>query len=393
MNKITFVVLKKELKDMFRDKKTLFVGILIPLLMMPILFGVMGKSVNKSMKSAQENIKIVLQDKGDSNFAKFISKKENIKVVESQKPEEDVKNGKIALSLEIPEDFEKNINDEKISKLKITYDNSTQSSLTAFSIVNSYIEEYSKSVVQQRLDKRQINTELLNPIVPEVITAVKDKEGQGIFMISLLLPLFLVIYSVTGPMAPATDLGAGEKERGTLEPLLSTQAGRLSILWGKFLAITVMGIITTVASLAGVIIAMTQNEGLFGNTSGVNLPIGTILLIALVSILVTMVFGALELAISIYARSFKEAQTYLTPLMVIAFIPAYSTYMTDAKNISTMSFNIPIVNAISLIKEFLVGIYNPVHMLLTFGWIIIYIIASILFARYMFSREEVIFRT
>ncbi|SHJ33186.1 sodium transport system permease protein [Clostridium amylolyticum] len=393
MNKITFVVLKKELKDMFRDKKTLFVGILIPLLMMPILFGVMGKSVNKSMKSAQENIKIVLQDKGNSNFAKFISKKENIKVVESQKPEEDVKNGKIALSLEIPEDFEKNINDEKISKLKITYDNSTQSSLTAFSIVNSYIEEYSKSVVQQRLDKRQINTELLNPIVPEVITAVKDKEGQGIFMISLLLPLFLVIYSVTGPMAPATDLGAGEKERGTLEPLLSTQAGRLSILWGKFLAITVMGIITTVASLAGVIIAMTQNEGLFGNTSGVNLPIGTILLIALVSILVTMVFGALELAISIYARSFKEAQTYLTPLMVIAFIPAYSTYMTDAKNISTMSFNIPIVNAISLIKEFLVGIYNPVHMLLTFGWIIIYIIASILFARYMFSREEVIFRT
>lgn len=378
---------------MFRDKKTLFVGILIPLLMMPILFGVMGKSVNKSMKSAQENIKIVLQDKGDSNFAKFISKKENIKVVESQKPEEDVKNGKVALSLEIPEDFEKNINDEKISKLKITYDNSTQSSLTAFSIVNSYIEEYSKSVVQQRLDKRQINTELLNPIVPEVITAVKDKEGQGIFMISLLLPLFLVIYSVTGPMAPATDLGAGEKERGTLEPLLSTQAGRLSILWGKFLAITVMGIITTVASLAGVIIAMTQNEGLFGNTSGVNLPIGTILLIALVSILVTMVFGALELAISIYARSFKEAQTYLTPLMVIAFIPAYSTYMTDAKNISTMSFNIPIVNAISLIKEFLVGIYNPVHMLLTFGWIIIYIIASILFARYMFSREEVIFRT
>lgn len=393
MNKITFVVLKKELKDMFRDKKTLFVGILIPLFMMPILFGVMGKSVNKSMKAAHENIKIVLQDKSNSNFSEFISKKENIKIVESSKPEEDVKNGKIALALEIPADFEKNIKDEKVSKLVITYDNSTQSSSTAFSVVNGYINEYSKSIVQQRLDKRQINTELLNPIIPEVKTAVKNSEGQGILMISLLLPLFLVIYSVTGPMAPATDLGAGEKERGTLEPLLSTQAGRLSILWGKFLAITVMGVITTVASLSGVMIAMRQNEGLFGSTSGVNLPIPTILLIALVSILITMVFGALELAISIYARSFKEAQTYLTPLMVIAFIPAYSSYMTDAKNISTMSFNVPIVNAISLIKEFLVGIYNPVHILLTFGWIIIYIIASILFARYMFSREEVIFRT
>ncbi|WP_040212535.1 ABC transporter permease [Clostridium polynesiense] len=393
MNKTMLIVLKKELKDMFRDKKTLLVGILIPLLMMPVLFGVMGKSMNKSMKSAKENIKISVKDEGNSGFGQFIMSKENINAVESENPEEDVKSGKLALAMEIPKDFDSKISQEQISKLKITYDNSSQGSMTAFGIINSYMEEYSKYIIKERLDKRGIDTGILSPIVPEIHTAVKDNEGQGILMISLMLPLFLIIYSVTGPMAAATDLGAGEKERGTLEPLLSTKAGRLSILWGKFWAITVMGIITALASLVGIIIAMRQNESLFGSTSGVSLPIQTIVLIAAVSISVTMVFGALELAISIYARSFKEAQTYLSPLMIIAFIPAYSAYMMDAKNISSASFNIPLVNAISLIKEALVGIYNPVHIVITFAWIGVYIVMSILFARYMFSREEVIFRT
>ena len=78
-----------------------------------------------------------------------------------------------------------------------------------------------------------------------------------------MLPLLLIIYSIAGPMGAAVDLGAGEKERGTLEPLLTTQAGRLSLLWGKFFAITVMGHISTISSLIGLYIAMKQDNGLF----------------------------------------------------------------------------------------------------------------------------------
>jgi sodium transport system permease protein len=207
-----------------------------------------------------------------------------------------------------------------------------------------------------------------------------------------MLPLLLIIYSVTGPIAPATDLGAGEKERGTLEPLLTTQAGRLSLLWGKFLAITIMGALTTAASLIGLFIAMSQKNSIFSGAT-VQLPLKAILLIGLVSVLITMVFGALELAISIYARSFKEAQTYLSPLVIVAFVPAYGTYMLDAKTLDSIYFHIPLANASCLIKEFIAGIYNVQHMFITFGWIAVYVLISILFARYMFSREEVIFRT
>jgi sodium transport system permease protein len=106
-----------------------------------------------------------------------------------------------------------------------------------------------------------------------------------------------------------------------------------------------------------------------------------------------MVFGALELSISIYARSFKEAQTYLSPLTIVGIVAGYGTYMMDVKNISIAVLNIPLVNIVIIIKELISGIYNPLHIGISFGWALIYIAASVLFARYMFSKEKVIFRT
>ncbi|MDF2884022.1 MAG: Na+ transporter permease, partial [Clostridiaceae bacterium] len=303
-NNVTSIVLKKELLDIFRDKKTLIIGILIPLIIFPVIYGVMGRSMNNTTKSVENNLKIAIKDEENSSLSQFIKSQKNIKVVDSSNIDEDVKNGNIYLGIEIPKDFDKNIQQEKDINVGITYDNVSQQSSTAMNIVNSYIDEYSKAIVKNRLDKRNINTSILTPVTIQSKTSVKEKESQGKLLISLMLPLLLIIYSVTGPIAPATDLGAGEKERGTLEPLLTTQAGRLSLLWGKFLAITIMGALTTAASLTGLFIAMSQKDSIFSGAS-VQLPLKAILLIGLVSVLITMVFGALELSISIYARSFK----------------------------------------------------------------------------------------
>lgn len=193
-------------------------------------------------------------------------------------------------------------------------------------------------------------------------------------------------------MAAAIDLGAGEKERGTLEPLLTTQASRMQLLFGKLCAIAVMGIIGTVASLTGLMIAFKNSPDFFGNAN-LSLSVGSIALIGLTAIVLNMIFASLELAISIYAKSFKEAQTYLTPITVIGMMAAYGTYMLDVKSASPMLYNVPLVNIVLILKEFIIGVYNPLHISITFAWAVVYILASILFARYMFSREEVIFRT
>jgi sodium transport system permease protein len=394
MNSITSIVLKKELKDLFRDKKTFIMGVLIPLLLIPVMFYVMDKSMSSFMEDAEKSITIGIQDESNGPFGEFVKSQKNIDVKESNDFEEDVKNGDIDVAIKIPKNFEENLQNEKQSELTIIYDNSSQSSSTAFSFINSYVDAYSKEIVKVRLQQKNIDESILTPIIVKEKTSLASGKGEGLVMLSSMLPMFLIIYSVTGPLAAATDLGAGEKERGTLEPLLSTQAGRLSLLWGKFLAITVMGIITSAAFIVGVLIAMNKSKTMFGgDISGINLSLGSLIIIGVICILITMVFGAIELAISIYSRSFKEAQTYLSPITIIAFIPAYATFMLDPKNIEMIYFNIPVVNAIALIKEAIAGVFDPIHIALTFGWLVVYIIASILFARYMFNREDVIFRT
>lgn len=389
---IILTVLKKELKDMFRDKKTIVVGILIPLLIFPILFGVIGKSIDKTSSQVENNLKISIKDDGNSSLGYFIKNQKNVKVNKSTDISADVKSGKILAGIEIPASFDAVISGEKNSEVKIIYDNSSQQSQMAFSTLKTYVDLYSKNVVAGRLTKRGLDTKILSPVEVIEQTSEKNDEGAGKLMLSLMLPMLLVIYCVTGPMPAAVDLGAGEKERGTLEPLLTTKAGRMYLLWGKFLAITIIGFITSVASMAGLVISMQQKDGVFKGMAGVGLNYKALILIGVVAVLTTMAFGALELSISIYARSFKEAQTYTTPLTIIAFIPVYATYMLDAKNIDMYYFNIPLANVTCLIKELISGIFNPVHMGVTFAWCVVYILISVLLARFMFSREEVIFR-
>lgn len=388
------IVFKKEMKDLFRDRKTLIIGILIPLLIFPIMFGFMGKGMEKSTKQVTENLKIALVDNGNSSLGTFLKNQKSFNLIDSKDMKKDVQDGKIYVGLVIPEDFENSINEEKTSEINIMYDDTNQNSEMALGIVTSLINDvYSKEVVKSRLNSRGIDVSILNPFSIKEEIVAKEKGGMGKLILGMILPMMLVLYAMTGPMAAATDLGAGEKERGTLEPLLTTQTNRMNLLFGKLLAITVMGVIGSVASLIGVFLGFKSGGGMFGGDVALVIPINTLIMIGLCTILLTMVFGALELSISIYARSFKEAQTYLSPLTIIGIIAGYGTYMMDVKNISIAVLNIPLVNIVIVIKELISGIYNPLHIGITFGWAVIYISASVSFARYMFSREEVIFRT
>lgn len=390
----TVIVFKKEIKDLFRDRKTLIMGILIPLLIFPIIFGFMGKGMEKSTKQVTENLKIAIIDKGNSSLGKFLRDQKNLNIIDSDDIKKDVQDGKIYVGLVIPEDFEKSIKGEQTTELDIMYDDTNQNSDMAKSVVVSLINEaYSKEVVKSRLSARGIDVSILTPLSIKEETVAKEKGGVGKLIFGMILPMMLALYAMTGPMAAATDLGAGEKERGTLEPLLTTQTSRMNLLFGKLLAITVMGIIGSVASIIGVLLGFKSGGNMFGGDVSLIMPINTLLMVGVCTFLLTMVFGALELSISIYARSFKEAQTYLSPLTIVAIAAGYGTYMMDVKNISIAVINIPIVNIVIVIKELINGIYNPLHIGITFGWLAIYIAASVLFARYMFSREEVIFRT
>lgn len=404
-NNVVGIVFKKEILDIFRDKKTIMVSILIPLLIFPLMFFVLGKGISKTTTDAAKDMKIAIVDAGNSGLTKFIKEQKDIVIVDSKDIQKDIKDGNISVAIEIPKDFDEKINNEQQTNITIMLDEASQTSSIISGKIQGFVQGYSQSVVAKRLAVRNIDATVLTPINIQQKSIAEEESGAITMMLSMILPLLLVIYCITGPIPAATDLGAGEKERGTLEPLLTTQAGRMSLLYGKFLAITLLGIISAFASLLGMYIAFRMNssvftgelanEGASAASTAANLAIDykTFIFIFIIAVLTTMVFGALELAISIYARSFKEAQTYITPLTVIGIIPIYATYMLDAKNIATGYFHIPLANVVCLLKELIVGVYNYTHIGITLGWIIVYIIGSLLVARAMFSKEEVIFRT
>lgn len=390
------LIFKKELADLFRDKKTMMTSLLVPLIIFPLMFYFMNSAMQNIVK--KEEYKIAVNDKSNSSIIEYLKAKEdlNISIMEKDEAEEKIKDGEYLVYINIPDKFEESLKDNKSVDVEVMYDNSSQTSNMAYSKVNQYIMELSKEIVAKNLNAKGIDLSILTPISVKENSIVEDEKGAGMMIMSMIIPLFIVLYCVTGPMPAAIDLGAGEKERGTLEPLLTTKVGRMSILYGKLFAITIMGILTAVAAIIGLIISIKINPEMFGGgegTVGVMLSTQSIIIIFIFTVLTSMIFGALQLAISIYARSFKEAQTYITPLTILAIIPTFLMYMVDVKNIDMIYFHIPIANVMAILKEVTLGIINIQHIMMVFGWSIVYIAISIFVTRHMFNKENVIFRT
>lgn len=392
--KHVLIVFRKELKDMFRDKKTIISSILIPIIIFPIMYGLMGFSQQKTMEDVQKNgVKIgIISESADASIIGYLKNSEELRIVDIGNPEEAIQKGTVSAVITVDKGFDENINTDNQASLSIQYDDSSQSSIMAVDIVKGIIGQYTSSLVAKKLEARGIDPVILTPvnISEKGITPGEEGSGIGAMIFAILVPLMLAIYAATSVLPAATDNGAGEKERGTLEPLLTTQANRLSILTGKYFAITISGIIGTMASMLGLFIAQQFNPEMLGK--GKAIPLTSIAIIALAAISLTLIFAALELAVSMFARSFKEAQTYLSPITILAMLPAFAVYMMDPKNISLVYFNIPFINLICVIKELISGVYNSFHILLAFGWGIVYIVISIGFARHMFKKETVIFR-
>ncbi|QIB27169.1 ABC transporter permease [Caloranaerobacter azorensis] len=389
MLKYIWIVFKKEMKDTFRDRKTIFTSIIIPILIFPILSLALGSGASEIIEEGAKPIDIAVISENDNGLLKYLNAHQGINIINTDEPEKSLEKLEVKAIVKIDKYFDEKVNKGEFGTVEIMYDESSQKSSMAYPKLKSIINDYSKIIVSKRLKELGADNNILKVVDIKAISVAKE-DGFGIIMFSMMLPMFLTIWSAVGGIPAATDLGAGEKERQTLEPLLTTKVNRISLLIGKYFTVVVAGIIATLASLTGFIIATKLKADLFGTIS--TLPINTILIIGLFCIGLTLTFSSLELAISFYARNFKEAQTYLTPVTIIMLIPAYLTMYLDGKAIPDAYFHIPVINVISIIKEALVSIYNPVHIGVVLIWVIIYISIALMVTVKMFNKETVIFR-
>lgn len=168
--------------------------------------------------------------------------------------------------------------------------------------------------------------EILRPVEIVPVNAA-DEKRSGNFMIMMLLPMMASILIAVGGIPAATDLVAGEKERGTFEPLLTTQAGRMSILLGKYFTVTMFSFVSVIAQLIGVFIGSRISPSFFtmadaGGDVSFSMPLGALLLSILTFIALGMVFSAIQLAVSTYARSLKRRRPTFPSLSLLPWYPA-----------------------------------------------------------------------
>ena len=382
-------VLKKELTDIIRDRKTLAFTIILPILIYPLMFKVMSTAMTSSTTEAQKESRIVLQGDKDSSIAALLKSEEGIIIEEVENPSQ--------LIINIPNNFDANIASGKVTNVEMLMDDESNKSTAAAGIVSSIYEAYSKQIVTSRLQEQGIEEEILTPFNLEIKSGV-SKDGNmnqlGNYMTGML-PSMVVLLLLSLTLGLASELGAGEKEKNTFEPLLSTSGNRSSILWGKIGSLCIMGAITLCFSMISLWISFKQyiSELSGGGEIALSLSGKSIALTIVFSLLLIVIICALQICISLFARSTKEANTYLSglmmPMMILSFIPMF----LDAKSINEVFFHIPIINSVCVIKEAMVGIFNTQHILFVLGWQIVYVIAAVVGAKIMFSREEVVFRS
>lgn len=387
-----FIVLKKELKDIFRDKKTWIVTILLPALFIPIMMYIVIDGAESISQQKVSDTKIAVIDEGNNQrFVNYLKSTGINVITDLQNPKESLEKGDIRTIVIIPSDFDKNIGEGKNTNLIIQVDKSNVKSTNAESMIEGFIREYSNITVKQRLIAKGIDPKIIEPIVVKTENVASQSKMAGSFL-SFIVPMLLTLWTAAGGIGAAVDLAAGEKERGTLEPLLTTSASRLSIMAGKYLAVTAMALLSAVASLSGLFVSFVFNKDMVSLNADFKMGTTAIIVMFVAAFFTASIFAAVELALSAYAKSFKEGQSYISPLVFIAIIPAYMVMYKMPNEIPTFYFALPVFGTISIFKDLLYGIVNMAHIEIFIVSSLVYISISVYLAAVMFKQEWALFR-
>jgi sodium transport system permease protein len=400
----------KELLELTRDKKTLIFTILLPTLIMPvIMFGFISLATNMKNKAEAEELKYTIVGSNHySAISEELSLNEKFNFVKMD-DNSDVKlminQNDIRFAIVIPEDAEERLAQGLSIKIEMLYNASATTSAIIFNRVNESLENLESRKIEMRYVELGLSEEqgkaINNPIDLVKTSTADERESFG-EKIGGLLPYILILIGFSGAMYPALDLGVGEKERGTLETLLLTPVSRFQLVFAKFLVIFSTSFISVFLSLISFGLVATvfgpamipasagdKIGGLMDALSTISMFDVSLMFLMLVP--VAAIFASLLLSVSIYARNFKEAQNYMSPLMIVVLFPLIIPMLPGVK-LDWVWASVPITNVSLAIKEIFKGTIDMSMLGVIF--VSTTIIAGLLLAlcNWWFQREQVLFR-
>ena len=391
MNSATLVVLKKELKEMFRDKRVRTGAFIMPIVIMFMLMGVFGFVIG-AVKDTH-NTKIHVVSSNSPIIAAF--KKAKLTVIEVQdvaKGQELIRKGEARVLLDVKSKSDGGI---EVVQMDAYVDPKEQQGQIALAMISEVVREANKQAVKAVFAAKGIPESAQEPIkLVKHDLKVGSDQNAGEFLVSIL-PYLIVIWAFYGGMSIAGDLVAGEKEKATLETLLITPAHRTEIVLGKFLALGSVCLLSSFMTVIGLVLVKLSHlpgtSELMGK-SGVT-PVAA-LVILLLMIPTAALFASMLVAVSSYAKNAREAQTYMTSLSFLVVLPGIFSQFIGLTDFGTkMWINlVPILNTANNIRNALLCKTEFVPLLITISISTILAAIALTVTVKLFQREQVLVR-
>ena len=403
--KFVWQVARKELLSTVRDRRTLTSTILMPLLLIP-LFTVgmpllLGKAFDSQGQDRQKvgvigtlppalRASLTADRKGDTGL-ELLPVTDALQAVQSDT---------VDAVLRVPADLPTRAGQPSGTVQLYAKLGSLKAESGVLAKAQERLTAYNDSLVATELKARGLPINVLTPIKVQRLDASKPQESAS-GQLAFIIPMFLLQFILAGSMATAIDSTAGEKERGTLEVLLVTPVRRPEVVVGKLLATTVTALTSAAFGVVGLLLsgpvgrAMSQSSpGTVASSMGGQLSLtpGSAAILLLMALSAAALISALLISVSIFARSYKEAQTYITPITLLIVLPAVGLQFADFIGRSAALYSIPVVNAMVVILDIVKGSANVQMALLAVIVNLVFTGILVLLAVRSFGREQVIFR-
>lgn len=390
-----FTLFKRELTDILRDKKTLFMMLVVPIIIYPLLIIGMTFLMSSVMNSQAEKTYLVAFDEEDELAAKIADIIENnpdklsykLEIVQKSDCKKALEAGDIDIYVSKASD----------GRIALCYLSAKDRSNTALDALTDAFEIYREELQKERIDEAGLDADyLLNPIHYEGEDLSSTEESVG-NMIGSIIPFFIVTMILLGALYPSIDVTAGEKERGTLETLLTLPITNFEMIMSKFLAVSCIACasaILNVFSMGGAMAFLVSSSMSLAEDINLEIHYETFIPGILFTLVVMVFFALLVTAVCmctcVFAKNFKEANNYVTPVMLIFMFGSYAAMIPDLE-LTAQTAAIPIVNVALLVEGLFQFQYNYGLFAIVLFSNVAYSFLAILILGKIYNSEAVLF--
>lgn len=392
-------IYRKEMLDLLRDKKTLIMMVLVPLLLYPLIMVVallVSSAIASNIQSGSYSVAIVEEAGADYDrdaLIRLIEEGEDdqsytLKIVEPDDPESALQAEELDTYVVV------GMKDSKLS-FQIHYLSSVTNSSAASDMVKDKLDLYGEQLTEKQLTDMGLDADyLMDPITIQWEDRASKEESVG-NILGKILPFLLITSILMGALYPSIDTTTGEKERGTLETLLTLPVRNDELIMGKFLAVATVSVISALLNLVsmalmGLFLAEMMSSSAEAATIDLTGFIPAIIIVVLCIVAFALFISAVTMCVTAFAKSFKEANNYTTPLILVVMLTGYIGFIPNIEFTPLMAA-IPIVNICLLIGNLLVFKYNLTLILIVFVSNITYAALAILALSKIYNSEDILF--